>query len=336
VNIFDPILNITAVFLLVPFLGIRAVAVSYLISNILKACVLLGYLRVKTPWRPTMVFYHPKMPELLGKSSRTGISGFIWSLRDVIIRNMASRLGEGAVTLFSYAEKIVNILINLIIVPLAKVFYARISEWVSLSKWKDVRFLFSRAATINLSAGLFTASGCILFLPSLLSLFFHGSKFTAEDIGLLSALFNVMLGYFVIMSFQVYAERVIYAVKRTGVIIFTTLAGVGFLGCAAYVLSKAYGIYGLTVSIVVTQAFVCLLYYIFARRLADIGFGELGKELLSAFSISVILTVVGLATMNFINDYVLNLFIVLPLWLMLYLLSARIFLKEHLKILFSK
>ena len=164
VDIFDPVLNILAIFFLVPRIGIKAIAFSYLVSNGAKMCILLWYLRGMTGWKPTKYFYHPQLKHLFKKSSQMTIGGFIWSLRDVLTRNITSRLGEGAVALYAYAEKIIIILVQLLVNPLVKVYYSRVSEWVAKSSWHHIRALFIRTSRVGISLSLFVASGLAVFL----------------------------------------------------------------------------------------------------------------------------------------------------------------------------
>ena len=111
VGVIDPFLNIMAIYLLVPYMGVKAIAVSYLAANVIKAGVLLIFLYGKG-WRPAKAFFHPQLKELVTKSAKMGLAGFIWSFRDIITRNIASQLGEGAVTIYFYAEKVITLLVK--------------------------------------------------------------------------------------------------------------------------------------------------------------------------------------------------------------------------------
>ncbi|MCK5590932.1 MAG: polysaccharide biosynthesis C-terminal domain-containing protein, partial [Candidatus Pacebacteria bacterium] len=260
-GIVDPILNIAGLIFLVPRIGIKGIAYATLISNVIKASIFVGYLALKTNWRPSLRLYHERMPELINKSSKMATNGMIWSLRDILIRNIASRMGEGAITLFSYADKIINILIQTIINPLVKVYYSRVSEWIVFSKWDDIRALLRRTARVNMLLSLFVSSGCVVFLPSVLYLFFYKSKFTITDINILSTFLNFMLVYFMILSFENYFSRIVYASKRVKVVALAATSGIIILFASANTLSKRLGIYSLPISITLAQTLVCSIYY---------------------------------------------------------------------------
>lgn len=171
-GLLHPALNIAVLFVLTPVYGVKGIAISYLASNFLQAGMLLVFISLKTPWKPTWKLYHHKMPFLVKQSSKMTASGLIWSLRDIISRNIASHLPPGAITLLAYAEKIITILAQAAVTPSAKVFYSRISEWIVDNKWSDIKGLFERVVRVNMALVFFIASGVIVFLTPLLNIFF--------------------------------------------------------------------------------------------------------------------------------------------------------------------
>jgi putative peptidoglycan lipid II flippase len=334
-DLMDPVLNVAALFILAPVFGIKAIAISCLVLNFLDACILIAYLHFKTGWRPTRRLYHPGMSLLLNKSSKMTFNSFIWSSKDLIIRNIASRLGEGAVTIISYAEKFTNIIIQATVNPLTRVFYSRIAEWAVLSKWNDIKLLFDKALRINLSFGLFISACSIVFSPSLLRMFLFKSSFNINNIHTLSIVFNIMLGYFIIVSLELCFSRIIMAVKRTGVITINAVLGIIALFLCLFVLVKRYGIYSLPLSALLAQALVLALFYIFTRRYLAVSVFDLVKKLSSIFFISSILLISGLICKNLINNDFILVFCVMPIWLILYFLMGKRFLKSEFDIVFS-
>ena len=334
--LFDPLFNIASVYLLVPSMGVKGIAVSYLVSNVMKAGFLLLYLHMKTGWKLTARMYHPQVPALINKSTRMAFSGFVWSLKDVIVRNIASRLGEGAVTLFSYADKLVNILIQITVVPLARVFYTRVSEWAASSKWEDIRWLFMRTIRISMLVALFITGGSIVFLPSMLNIFFYQSKFSTGDIGILSALFKLMVGYFLLLSFEVYLSRIIYSLKKVGIVTLSAVSSAVALFISISMLSRHYGIYGLPLGVIFAEFLVCVIYYVCMKKALDLSMRALMRRFLPMVIVALVFVSGGIFVGNIVNNDLIMVFGVLPVWLLLYFLAARITAREELKILFSK
>lgn len=335
-GLLNPILNIIVLFAIVPFFGIEGLAFGYLVANAVRACILLIYFYKKVNSKPSLTFYHKKLPELIVKSSKMALNGLIWGSRDIIIRSFASRMGEGAVTLFTYGEKIINILIQVIISPLVRVFYSRISEWIPLCKWEDIRALFKRAARASFFIGMLISAGAISFLPSALHLIFYKSKFTANDINILIKIFNVLLVYFVILLIEQYLTRIIYALKKISVVTINALTGVLLMVFIIAIFQKQIGIYALPLSIVFSQSIVCLMYFYFVRKFLKVGFFALLHDFQLPFFISLIFALMGAGLNMFINNHLIMISLILPLWLGAYFLLAKKLLKKEMEILFSK
>lgn len=331
-----PVFNILALFFLVPSMGVKGIALSYLFSNLLKALILGIYFYLKSGWRPSFVFYHKELPGLINRSSRMAVNGFIWSLKDILIRNFASRLGEGAVSLFSYAEKAIDILVRSMLIPLVRVFYSRISELISLAKIEKVKNLVFKALKVNLSVSMSIAAFLLVFLPSILSLLFLESNFTAQDISTLSMLVNIMLCYFIMLAFEVYLSRVALAMQKIRLMITSSCLGIIILFMSLGAFIKTIGIYSLPLSLVCMQLTMLLMYYIFIGKFLKINL----KKTLRLFSpglwVALVFSLIGIIANTFISNAAVMSLLVLPAWVILYFLAFKIFMKEEARIIFSK
>jgi putative peptidoglycan lipid II flippase len=332
IGLVRPILNIFAIFFLAPIFGIKGIAISYLASAFIIAFILLVYLYFKTGWKPTLCFYHKKLPELLKKSSKMTFATLVWSFKDIITRNIASRLGEGSVALFAYAEKIIMILIKVAIEPLARVFYSKVSELSSSSKWSDIRSLFMRVTRANLLLSLLISSGLIVFLPSALGLLFGGSRFTINDIRTISILINIMVILFVSESFDVYLSRIIFTMKRTGAALIITMTGITSLIISALLFTVEYGIYGLAMAVSTTYIIVFLVCYLFTKDILRIGFFSVIRIFFDNFIPAFVFGVLGILVGRFITSGKVMIFIIFPIWLFVYLLFIKLFMKGEVKI----
>jgi putative peptidoglycan lipid II flippase len=333
IDLFDPVLNILAIFFLVPRIGIKAIAFSYLVSNAAKMCALLWYLRRMTGWKPTLYFYHPKLKHLFKKSSQMALGGFIWSLRDVLTRNITSRLGEGAVSLYAYAEKIITILIQLLVNPLVKVYYSRVSEWAAKSLWQDIRALFIRTSRVAVSLSLFVASGLAVFLPAALRLLLGGSKFNPQAIIKLSRVFDLLLIYFIIVAFENYLSRIVFALKRVWVVAICAIAGILVLLFTGPYFSSLYSVYGLVLGIILSQTIVSLCYYFFTLPWLRVSSGALVRVFFKPVVIAFVYFEIGRQLCSRITGDFLAILVLLPIWALAYFLTAKVFLKKELRIL---
>lgn len=330
-GLLHPILNIAALFVLTPFYGIKAIALSYLASNLIQVCILVIYLIINTQWRPTIKIYHSKMPSLVKQSSKMAAGGVIWNLRDIISRNIASHLAPGSITLLAYAEKFIAILHQIAVSPLSKVFYSRVSEWIPANKWVEIRELFDRVVRVNVALVFFLSSGAIVFLVPLLNILFLGSRFTTGDINMLFYLVLIMLIYLVVLSYETYFVQLVYAEKKSNIVGFNAILGVVVFFISAWLFSQMFSIYGLAISISITQIAVCLLYYYFVNRLLQTSLKRFAVKAGKGFIISLFFAISGIIIRDIIdNDNVVILF-VLPIWIILYFMTVKTFMREELE-----
>lgn len=336
VGLLGPIFNIIAIFILIPTYGIKGIAISYIFSNIFQALILISYLFTKTRWRPTLRFYHPIFPELLRQSSTAVAGGFIWSFRDIISRNIASHLGIGAITLLSYADKIISILSQIVISPISSIFYSRVSELVSLSKLTEVKNLLVRVMKVNISVAVFASAGVIVFLKPLFDMLFLGSRFTLKDIDILFYLLVIELGFLIIVSFETLFVRIVYAVKKTQFVLFIATTGVLLFYILSKMLSNLLGIYGLALSIFIIQIPVCTVYFYLLKRYIVILSRDIFYSIIKNLILALLFITMGLFVNSNIKNNVVILFFWCPTWIFIYWIASRYALKEEWNILKRK
>ena len=336
VALLSPILNIFAIFILIPKYGVKSIAISYLFSNAIQVFILIPYLFIKTQWRPTLKVYHEKLPNLINQSSKAVLSSFILSLRDIISRNIASHLGIGAITLLSYADKIISILSQIVISPISSIFYSRVSELIAISRWADIKDILLRTIRINISISIFISAGVIVFLKSFLNLLFLNSRFTENDIYILSYLMIIGLIYIVALSMEAILVRMTYAVKRVNIVLFTAAVSVVLFYMLSKILSSFLNIYGLVLSVSITEIPVFIIYFYFISKYADILPVNIFYPLIKNLVLAISFIIVGVFINSHLKKDIFILFLWCPIWVSLYLAVSRYTLKEEWGILINK
>lgn len=332
-GLLHPVLNIAALFVLSPLYGVKGIAISYLASNIIQAVILLVYMALKTHWRPTCKLYHEKMPLLVKQSSKMTASGFIWSLKDVISRNIASHLAPGSITLLAYAEKLIGIMQQIAVVPPSKVFYSKVSELVVIRKWQEIRRIFERIVRVNIAIVLFLASGVVVFLVPLLNLLFLGSRFTDNNINTLFHLVMILLFYIVIAAYETYLNQIASAEKRASMVCLIAAGGMCVFFASAWSFSKLLGVYGIAISTSITQLFVCCLYYYFVNEKLQTSFKKITLQVTKSLIIAVVFVFIGIIMKNIIHSDSIIIFLVMPAWAGFYFFVARLIIKEEIELI---
>ena len=328
--------NICFLFIFVPSYGIKVLALGSVFSNALSAAVLLVFFHFKTGWMPTWRFYHKKIPLLISKSTKMSVNSAIWGLRRVIVNNFASRLGEGSISIFYYADKIITALITVVVSPALRVYYSRISQLMSGAQWDKIRDLFKRVVKINMAVSFMIASSVAVFLPSFLRVLFLGSKFSLSDINIISALVNVLLVYFLILSFENYLSMIVIAQKRMGVVAINAVLGVAVLFLFLLFSYKRYGMHSLSLGYVLSTMAICICYFFFTRKALRLNITILIIGLLKSFFIAFGFTSLGLILRMFVPHDNIIVFCVFPVWFASYVILSYKVLKKEKEIIFAK
>jgi putative peptidoglycan lipid II flippase len=324
-GLLHPLFNIASLYTLVPNYGIKAIAMAYLASNFLQACILLSYLRMNTRWRLTSKIYHDQLPALFSKSSKMAATAIIWDLREIVSRNIASHLPSGSVAIFAYAEKIIMILFHLAISPISKVFYSRVSEWISANQWKDVRESLRKIIRANLILVFFIASTTVLFLKPTFNMFFNKSRFTGHDISMLYNLVLIMLVTLIVLSYKDHLARIAYATKSIKTVAYGSFLGLIVFSITAFFLSKIYQVYGLAMAMSITYISVSLVYLYFINKLLSTNLAIILLDIISPFLISLLFTLIGFILKNIVANTTFTIFLMIPTWSLLYLLLIKWF-----------
>lgn len=335
-GLLSPLLNIAAIFVLIPEYGIKGVAISYVLSNVFQTILLMPYLFYKIKWRPTLSLYHVKLPELMRQSAKAVIGGFIWNLREVISRNIASNLGSGAISLLSYAEKIISILLQIVVTPISGVFYSRVSEFIAESRWDEVKRLLNKTLRVNVAITLFMSAAVIVFIKPALSILFLGSRFSTEDIDMIFYLLIIELLYLMVISFETFLVRIVYSIKLINIMTFNAAIGVVLYYALAVYFSKAFGIYGLALSLSLTQLLVCGLYIYFLKKQVNTLFIGAIEPIVKSLAFAITFAVLGLSFSKVLLKDIYVLLFLLPLWILLYLTALRYLAHEEWSILRGK
>lgn len=332
-GLLHPVFSIVALFILTPAYGVEGIAIGYLVSNLLQTSILIPYLFIKTRWRPTLKIYHNKLPELLTQSSQSVMAGFIWGLRDIISRNIASHLGSGMIALLSYADKIISILFQIVVSPVSAVFYSKISQLIAFEKWIEIKNLLLRIMRVNIAISVFVSASVMAFLKPSLSLLFMGSKFTVNDIYVLSYLAGIELISIIIMSFDVLFVRIIYGIKRVNFILFNAIAGVILFYALSATFSKFFGIYGIALGLSITHILVYLLNFNVVNKYIDIKHGIISLSIIRNSMLAAGLIIMGLFVNSILKEDLFIIFLWYPIWVFLYMIVSRYILKDEWNIL---
>lgn len=203
-----------------------------------------------------LIYYRLKMQfifasfreETIGKiyknSFKINIGGLLYSSKDILIATVLTSYGSGLYSLFSYANKFVGVILQVVNAPIANIFVTRISHIVAK---KDHINIHPNVKTILLKTIILYVSSSILtffLLPYILHLFFAG-KFSSEEINTIQYIFIYMTMYFLIVTVEGPYLTVLNLFKMFDFVLFVNgvfflFIGLGFILFKAYALNYDY------------------------------------------------------------------------------------------------
>jgi putative peptidoglycan lipid II flippase len=211
------------------------------------------------------------------------------------------------------------------------VFYSRVSELIVGKKWPDIRELFERVVRVNMALVFFLTAGVIVFLVPLLNILFLGSRFTANDINILFYLILIMLIYLIVIAYETYLVQIVYAQKMATIVGVNASVGVIVFFISAWLSSRMLGVYGIAIGIAITQIIVCFLYYYFVNKQLQIPFKKLLMKIGKGLIIAFVFAVLGIGIKSIIYKDSIMILFVMPVWISLYSLFIRSFMKKEIE-----
>ncbi len=169
-----------------------------------------------------------------------------------------------------------------------------------------------------------------------MNLLFLGSRFTENDIYVLSYLMFIELGYLMVLSYELFFVRVAYSAKKPVIVLVNAVIGVTLFYVLSIKLSGLIGIYGLALSMSIAQAPICMLYYYFIKKYAHAEVSGIFYPLIKNLMFAAVFVFAGMFVNNIIGNDMYILFLWSPAWVSLYLGVSRYVLKDEWDILWSR
>jgi putative peptidoglycan lipid II flippase len=98
----------------------------------------------------------------------------------VVDQSMAASLGSGSVSILSYGNKIVTLVLNIVAMSLSTVLLPRFSQLIATARWDDLVQMFRRSIWLIFAASAPAVVLLIVLAEPLIGLFFERGAFTHE------------------------------------------------------------------------------------------------------------------------------------------------------------
>jgi peptidoglycan biosynthesis protein MviN/MurJ (putative lipid II flippase) len=252
-NALQPAIQLLAIVLIVPIAGMSAVVVSVVVSVACAFFTLVVWRGRRVGFLRLWSLYHPALPELLKRNVPIRFGNIIYLLKGPLSTNVLSALPAGSLTLYQYAEKILQTTFSVSNGPVLQILYARGSMLLSLLRVDDVRTLLRSVVRSNTTL---TVSIILLLSTFFLPVFDRvlSARLTVVELTQLFLILVTLIPYYCILSLEAPFVNVLFSLKMGSRIVEVNIWFILLFAGGVYLLFPALGLYALPMALAVAQS----------------------------------------------------------------------------------
>lgn len=269
---------------------VYALVAGVLIGGI--AHVLVNLPMVWMKWGPIgfgLAFRHPRFRRILREMGKVVAIGLMAQINILVLRQLASSVGDGAVTHYWNANRLIDLSQGMIAVAIGSALLPNLSESVADKDWATFRSDLSRAIRL---AGfvLIPVAFClgVFAIPTASMMFRHG-QYTWMDVQTTGQTLLVMTPFLLSVALINILKKVYYALEDRNTLFGVGVLGVGLTAGLGVFLMPRGGVVGLGIALSLSTVLQGAVYlFILWRRLGqELGLGTWMVPLAQMFCASI-------------------------------------------------
>lgn len=219
--------------------------------------IVLGYAATRrlpsgARWRKKAVtLWEPKLTQSCRDALPYLLAGMVYSSAAVVDQAMAAAgLPGGAVSVLSYSDKLVGILLALTAMPAGEVLFPYFADTVARQDWAGLKSQLKRA--VLMVGGVSLPATLVLFVlaPLVVSTLFERGAFTAEDTARVSAVLRIAIFQVPFYILGTLCSRVVVALQATRFILVMSVLSMLGNACLNWFFMRWLGAPGIALSTV--------------------------------------------------------------------------------------
>ncbi|HYP19921.1 MAG TPA: murein biosynthesis integral membrane protein MurJ [Chloroflexia bacterium] len=228
-------------------MGVSSLAIGLVVGSIAMLALQLPGLR-DLQIRPSLDLRHPAVRKIFKLYAPVGLSMVVSSTALVIDRNLASQVGEGAISAMRYATTLVQLALGIVAAGISLASLPSLSQHFSHGDTQAYRRTLAAGLRMVTLLVLPAAAGLLALSSPLVSLIFRHGRFTAEDQALVVL---ALLFYIPGLPFSAIDQVLIiafYARKNTLTPVLIGIAAAGVYLAVAFATVDTMGMTGLVLA----------------------------------------------------------------------------------------
>jgi putative peptidoglycan lipid II flippase len=197
------IINIINVIVLIYYLdNIIIIAYSTLLASFLSLLYQMYLIYFKINIKYSFKFIRKDFYDVIYKNSfKLNVGGLFYLTKDLLTVSVLTSYGNGIYSIFSYANKFVGVILQVVNAPTFNIFVTKITYIISNEKYREINKLVKNIQSKLILLYLFSALVVYLILPYVLELLFT-DKFTITDILTIQYIFILLIINYLIVTIE--------------------------------------------------------------------------------------------------------------------------------------
>ena len=227
-------------------------------------------------------FGSPRFRRLARELGKVVLIGIFAELNILVLRQLAAALGDGAITRYWYATRLVDLSQGIVAVGIGSALLPRVSQAVAAGDAEGFREHFGYA--LRLAAFLLLPVAAVLlgFAEPITAVLFRHGKYTFEDVQWTAATLIVLVPFLLSVAGINIVKKAFFALDDRNSVLAIGAVGVGLTAALGWWLIGRYSIVGLAAALSISVALQLAAYLVVLRfKLGTaLGIGRLLAPLL--------------------------------------------------------
>jgi len=193
--------------------SVLIIAYSTILSTLLANLWQFYLIFKKMNMRYYPSFYMEEIKEILQNSFKLKLGSFFIGIKDIVIASVLTSFGSGVYSLYSYANKFLGVILQIINAPVVNIFAAKATHLIAKNRLKKslalMKGVLSKTTLFYVVSIVFT----YYMIPFIIKLLFS-QKFTFENIITIQRIFFIMSFYYLCTVFYSPVGRVLTILKK--------------------------------------------------------------------------------------------------------------------------
>ncbi len=194
VDIFVFLVNIITILFFVKS-NLILIAYSTLIGTFLANLWQFYLIFKKMRMRYYFSFYMKEVQDIVKNSFKLKLGSFFIGIKDIVIASVLTSFGSGIYSLYSYSNKFLGVILQIINAPIVNIFAAKSTHLIAKNRLKEslslMRGVLGKTVVLYILAVLIT----YYLIPFIIEILFS-NKFTFENILVIQKIFFIMSFYY--------------------------------------------------------------------------------------------------------------------------------------------